>query len=174
MTCGASAGMLASVPAHFRTLTGEGGGQALTTEAVRALAAGKTHHLDGEPYVTAMLDFGPASVDGWFAKLVAAELGIATSGLLDVGARELVVGSRRSALTRREFDTLHYLVQRSGNAVHREEILSDVWGDAADVSSNVVDVVVRSLRKKLAERADVIETISGFGYRLCDGDATND
>jgi hypothetical protein len=130
--------------------------------------------VDGEPYVTAMLDFGPASVDGWFAKLVAAELGIATSGLLDVGARELVVGSRRSALTRREFDTLHYLVQRSGNAVHREEILSDVWGDAADVSSNVVDVVVRSLRKKLAERADVIETISGFGYRLCDGEATND
>ncbi len=124
--------------------------------------------IDGQPYVTAMLDFGPASVDGWFAKLVAAELGIATSGLLDVGARELVVGSRRSALTRREFDTLHYLVQRAGKAVHREEILSDVWGDAADVSSNVVDVVVRSLRKKLAERADVIETISGFGYRLCD------
>jgi hypothetical protein len=128
--------------------------------------------VDGEPYVTAMLDFGPASVDGWFAKLVAAELGIATSGLLDVGARELVVGSRRSALTRREFDTLHYLVQRAGTAVHREEILNDVWGDAADVTSNVVDVVVRSLRKKLAERADVIETISGFGYRLCDVEST--
>jgi hypothetical protein len=69
------------------------------------------------PYFTAMLDFGPGSVDGWFAKLVAAELGIATSSLLDVGARELVVGSRRAPLTRREFDTFYYLVQRAGTVV---------------------------------------------------------
>ena len=118
-----------------------------------------------------MLDFGPRSVDGWFAKLVAAELGIATSGLLDVGARELVVGSRRAPLTRREFDTLQYLVQHAGTVVNREEILADVWGDDADVASNVVDVIVRSLRKKLAERANAIETISGVGYRLRDDEA---
>ena len=127
--------------------------------------------IAGERYVTAVLDFGPRSVDGWFAKLVAAELGMATSGLLDVGAREMVVGSRRAPLTRREFDTLHYLVQHAGNVVHREEILTDVWGDGADVASNVVDVVVRSLRKKLAERANVIETIAGVGYRLRDNEA---
>jgi hypothetical protein len=82
-----------------------------------------------ERYFTAMLDFGPGSVDGWFAKLVAAELGIATSSLLDVGARELVVGSRRAPLTRREYDLLHYLVQRAGNVVPREDLLTDVWGD---------------------------------------------
>jgi hypothetical protein len=123
------------------------------------------------PYFTAMLDFGPGSVDGWFAKLVAADLGIATSSLLDVGARELVVGSRRAALTRREFDTFYYLVQRAGTVVDREGILADVWGDDADVASNVVDVVVRSLRKKLAERANVIETISGIGYRLRENEA---
>jgi hypothetical protein len=118
------------------------------------------------PYFTAMLDFGSGSVDGWFAALVAAELGIATSSLLDIGARELVVGTRRAALTRREFDTLYYLVQRTGMVVDREEIVTDVWGDDADIASNVVDVVVRSLRKKLADRANVIETISGVGYRL--------
>lgn len=117
-------------------------------------------------YATAMLDFGPNSVDGWFARLVAAELGIATSSLLDVGSRALLVGSRREPLTPREFDTLHYLVQRTGEVVHREKLLADVWGDDADVASNVVDVVVRSLRKKLAERAHVIETVSGIGYRL--------
>jgi hypothetical protein len=124
--------------------------------------------IAGVPHFTAMLEFGAGSVDGWFAKLVAAELGIATSGLLDVGARELVVGSRRTPLTRREFDTFSYLVQRAGNVVEREEIISDVWGDDADVASNVVDVVVRSLRKKLGDRANVIETISGIGYRLRD------
>ena len=71
-------------------------------------------------------------------------------------------------MTRREYDLLHYLVQRAGNVVPREDLLTDVWGDGADVTSNVVDVVVRSLRKKLAERANIIETISGIGYRLCD------
>jgi hypothetical protein len=120
----------------------------------------------GENYYTAMLDFGPQSVDGWFARLVAAELGIATCSLLDVGARELVVGSRRAPLTRREFDTFHYLVQHAGDVVNREDILTGVWGDATDVGSNVVDVVVGALRKKLGDRANVIETISGIGYRF--------
>jgi hypothetical protein len=129
-----------------------------------------TATIDGKQYYTAMLDFGPQSVDGWFARLVAAELGIATCSLLDVGARELVVGSRRAPLTRREFDTFHYLVQRAGDVVNREDILTGVWGDAADVGSNVVDVVVGALRKKLGERANVIETISGVGYRFREGD----
>jgi hypothetical protein len=126
----------------------------------------------GERYVTAMLDFGPHSVEGWFANLVAAELGIATSSLLDVGGRELVVGSRRAPLTRREFDTFYYLVQHAGDVVHREELIADVWRDGADVASNVVDVVVRALRKKLGDRANVIETISGIGYRLRDAAAS--
>jgi Transcriptional regulatory protein, C terminal len=130
-----------------------------------------TTTIAGEQYFTAMLDFGPQSVDGWFARLVAAELGIATCSLLDVGARELVVGSRRAPLTRREFDTLQYLVQHAGNVVDREDILTGVWGDGADVASNVVDVVVGVLRKKLGERAGVIETISGVGYRFRDGGA---
>jgi hypothetical protein len=117
-------------------------------------------------YVSAVLDFGPRSVDGWLAKLVAAELGIAACSFLDIGARELVVGTRREALTRREFDTLHYLVQRAEEVVHRDDIISNVWGDEAEVGSNVVDVTVRALRKKLGERADIIETISGVGYRL--------
>jgi hypothetical protein len=117
-------------------------------------------------YTSAMLDFGPGSVDGWFARLVAAELGIATSSLLDLGSRELVVDSQRVPLTRREFATFYYLVQREGTAVRREDLLHDVWGDGADVGSNVVDVTVRSLRKKLDKHAHVIETISGFGYRF--------
>lgn len=127
--------------------------------------------VDGERYVTAMLDFGPQSVDGWLAKLVAAELGIATSSLLDVGGRELVVGARRAPLTRREFDTFYYLVQRAGDVVHRDDLLTGVWSDGTDVASNVVDVVIRSLRKKLGDRANVIETISGVGYRLRDEEA---
>lgn len=122
--------------------------------------------FDGRSYVTAMLDFGPGSVDGWFARLVAAELGIVTTDLLDIGARELVVGSRRTPLTPREFDTFNFLVQRASSVVNREEVLAEVWGADMEIGSNVVDVVVRSLRKKLGERANAIETVSGIGYRF--------
>jgi DNA-binding response OmpR family regulator len=122
--------------------------------------------VGSDTYDMAMLDFGPDSVDGWFAQLVAAELGIVTNRLLDVGARELISGGQREPLTRREFDTMHYLLQHTGEVVRRDEIISDVWGEDADVASNVVDVVVRALRKKLSGRAHLIETISGVGYRL--------
>jgi hypothetical protein len=125
-----------------------------------------------DSYTTAVLDFGPASVDGWFERLVARELGIATSSILDLGAREMIAGSHRVALTRREFDTLYYLIQRSGDVVGREDILNDVWGDNADVGSNVVDVTIRSLRKKLKERSSLIETVSGIGYRVSGDHAT--
>jgi DNA-binding response OmpR family regulator len=106
-------------------------------------------------------------VDGWFARLVAAELGIATRSFLDVGAREIVVGTARSPLTRREFDTLQYLLQRAGSVVHRDDLLTGVWGEASDIGSTVVDVAIRSLRKK-GQRAGLIQTVSGVGYRLRD------
>jgi DNA-binding response OmpR family regulator len=57
--------------------------------------------------------------------------------------------------------------------VNREDILTGVWGDATDVGSNVVDVVVGALRKKLGDRANVIETISGIGYRFREERAAN-
>jgi DNA-binding response OmpR family regulator len=90
-------------------------------------------------------------------------LGIATSSILDLGAREVIAGSKRASLTRRKFDTPYY---RSGDVVERDDILNDVWGHEADVASNVVDVTIRSLRKKLRERLSLIETIFDIGYRV--------
>jgi DNA-binding winged helix-turn-helix (wHTH) protein len=122
--------------------------------------------LDGVSYSTAMIDFGPSSVDGWLAGLVAAELRIDSEELLDVGGRELVIDGRRVALTSLEFSVMHYLHEREGKAVNRELLLRDVWENKYDVGSNVVDVVVRCLRKKLGDRANMIETVPGFGYRF--------
>jgi hypothetical protein len=122
--------------------------------------------LDGQSFKTAMLDFGPSSVDGWLARLVAAELGLAVDELLDVEARELVIDGRRLPLTPLEFSLMRYLYEHEGSAVSRESLLRDVWGRMYDVGSNVVDVVVRSLRKKLGAHADLIETVPGFGYRF--------
>ena len=122
--------------------------------------------VGNQVYHTAMLDFGPGSVDSWLACLVGAELGIQQQELLDIDAHELVVGGRRVPLTKLEFSVMLYLREREGKAVGRESLIEDVWGYKYDVGSNVVDAVVKSLRKKLAENAHFIETVSGVGYRF--------
>jgi DNA-binding response OmpR family regulator len=113
-----------------------------------------------------MLDFGPSSVDGWLARLVAAELGMGNEGVVDLEGRSLIVDRRRVPLTRLEFSVVHYLHERKGKPVARESLIRDVWGHKYDVGSNVVDVVIRSLRKKLGKRSDMVETVTGCGYRF--------
>jgi DNA-binding winged helix-turn-helix (wHTH) protein len=113
----------------------------------------------------AVLDMGPGSVDGWLLQLAAEELGIETAtGLLDRTKRALHVDGALVPLTRREFDVMAYLVAREGDPVPRDSLIQDVWGLRIDPGSNVVDAVVASLRRKLADRCEAIETVRGFGY----------
>ena len=121
--------------------------------------------LDGVPYHSAMLDFGPASVDGWIAGLLGAELGSEEGGLLDVGARELVLDQARIALSHKEFALMQYLYTNSERAVSRDELLNDIWGWKADGGSNVVDALVLGIRRKLGQQAGIIQTVRGVGYR---------
>jgi Transcriptional regulatory protein, C terminal len=122
--------------------------------------------LDGVEYTSVVLDFGPGSVDGWLAGLVAAELGVAEEPELDEAARELVVQGVRVSLTPLEFGLLRHLREREGRAVPRRELLAEVWGTEYTGGSNVVDAVVRSLRQKLGPAAPAVETVRGSGYRL--------
>jgi hypothetical protein len=64
--------------------------------------------LDDVVYHAAVLDFGPASVDGWLAGLVAAELGVEEGGILDIDARQLVLNGQRAMLTPLEFGVIYY------------------------------------------------------------------
>lgn len=68
------------------------------------------------------------------------------------------------ALTAREFALAEVFVRHGGQVLSRQQLLSHVWGYDFDTGSNVVDVYVRYLRRKLGE--DVIETVRGMGYRL--------
>ena len=120
----------------------------------------------GEDYNLAVNDFGPQSVDGWLARLVAAEIGIDASAILDREAHEAVIDGRRVPLTRLELAVFDYLQSHANRAVSRASLLEDVWGYSYTGGSNVVDVVIRSLRKKLGDRSAVIETVSGVGYRV--------
>src|SRR6266498_3445707 len=85
--------------------------------------------------------------------------------LLDLARRQAQIGAVETQLSDREFRLLHHLVEHRGEVVSRERLLSEVWGYHFDPCSNVVDVCIRRLRKKLGPDAP-IETIRHAGYRL--------
>jgi DNA-binding response OmpR family regulator len=120
------------------------------------------------PQPTVMLDFGPGSVDGWLAELVGAQLAAHEPAVLqlDREAHELVVDGKRVGLTRLECAVLQLLMERAGKAVPRGDLLEAVWGYTYEGGSNVVDVVIGGLRKKLGAYATTIETVTKVGYRF--------
>jgi hypothetical protein len=122
--------------------------------------------LDGTQYASVVLDFGPGSVDGWLASLVADELGIEEDPELDEEARELAVDGKPVQLTPLEYGLFRQLREREGKTVTRNELLREVWGTEYTGGSNVVDAAVRSLRRKLGAASIVVETVRGSGYRL--------
>jgi DNA-binding response OmpR family regulator len=83
---------------------------------------------------------------------------------LDMRTRRASVEGRTIELSAREYAMLEVLMRHAGQVLSREQLLSHVWGYDHDPGSNVVDVYVGYLRKKLGP--DVIETARGMGYRL--------
>jgi hypothetical protein len=130
--------------------------------------------FSGQAFWTFVLDMGPGSVDGWLSRLVAEEVSAGANApaadagaLLDEAAHEAVVDGERIALTPLEFGVLGYLRRRPGEAVTRHELLESVWEHPPDAAtSNVVEAVVRSLRRKLGRHAAALETVRGVGYRF--------
>ena len=84
---------------------------------------------------------------------------------LDVARRQAQLGDQVVDLSDREFKVLHRLLECAGEVVSRERLLSEVWGYHFDPHSNVVDVCIRRLRKKLGPDSP-IETVRHAGYRL--------
>ncbi|MFS0884686.1 response regulator transcription factor [Aeromicrobium sp. 179-A 4D2 NHS] len=83
---------------------------------------------------------------------------------LDLRSRRAYVGDREVELSAREFALAEVLIRHRGQALSREQLLSHVWGYDFDPGSNVVDVYVGYLRRKL--RASLITTVRGVGYRV--------
>jgi two-component system copper resistance phosphate regulon response regulator CusR len=73
-------------------------------------------------------------------------------------------GQRTVELTAREFALTETLLRHAGQVLSREQLLSHVWGYDFDPGSNVVEVYIRYIRRKLG--TDAIETVRGMGYRL--------
>jgi DNA-binding response OmpR family regulator len=83
---------------------------------------------------------------------------------LDLRTRRASLGDRTVELTAREFALAETFLRHPDQVLSREQLLSHVWGYDFDPESNIVDVYVRYLRKKLGDGA--IETVRGMGYRL--------
>ncbi|WP_214406224.1 response regulator transcription factor [Pseudonocardia lacus] len=95
-----------------------------------------------------------------------AELTVLSHGglQLDLRTRRARVGDRTVDLSAREFALAETFLRHAGQVLSREQLLSHVWGYDFDPGSNVVDVYVRYLRRKLG--AERIATVRGMGYRL--------
>ena len=85
---------------------------------------------------------------------------------LNVGRHEVRYREEKIDLTRKEFELLQYLLENKGLVMTRNQILCHVWGYDFDGETRTVDVHVRTLRQKLGEAGNLIETIRGVGYRI--------
>ncbi len=92
---------------------------------------------------------------------------------LDTRARQVVRAGRIVPLTTREYSLLEYLARRAGQVVGRADIAEHVWDESYDPLSNVIDVYIQRLRRKIDDptRDSLIRTRRGEGYALVAGES---
>ena len=86
--------------------------------------------------------------------------------VLDHRAPTVTVGGEKVALTLKEYDLLHYLMENRGTAFSREQLLNRIWDYSYEGGSRTVDVHIQTLRAKLGHCGEMIETVRGVGYRF--------
>ena len=86
--------------------------------------------------------------------------------LIDVDSHEVYVNDQSITLTALEFKLLRQLVDRRGRVQSRDQLLSDVWGYSADVTTRTVDTHIKRLREKLGSMGKYVQTIRGVGYKF--------
>lgn len=83
--------------------------------------------------------------------------------------REVYRDGRKIELTLKEFELLYYLMRQPGKVLSREDIYLHLWDFASNSMSNIIDVHVKNLRKKIGDHDDdekIIGTVRGVGYRV--------
>lgn len=88
------------------------------------------------------------------------------SFVMNLDEHTLTVRGERVELTLKEFEMLRLFLTRPGMVFTRDRLLSDVWGMDYDGETRTVDVHIRSLRQKLGDDGEMIQTVRGVGYRL--------
>jgi len=146
----------------------------ISLEAGRRLAAELPHArfmiLDGKvhlPWIDgdAIAEMVHSFIGGKQAPASAWSATPASDCRLDEATRELILAGSRQPTTRLEYGVMQALIQANGRMLSRDEMLGNIW-NTPFAGSNKVEVVVRSLRKKLGAFAPSIETVTGHGYRF--------
>ena len=88
---------------------------------------------------------------------------------VDVKKHEVKVAGEIVTLTLKEFELLERLMRNQNIVLTRDQLLEDIWGYDFDGETRTVDVHVRTLRQKLGEKGDIINTVRGVGYRIGGG-----
>lgn len=85
---------------------------------------------------------------------------------IDTDRRCVFVDKGEVSLTYKEFELLYYLVLNKGMVLSRDKIMNEVWGTYFEGETRTVDVHIRSLRQKLGEAGEYIETVRNVGYKI--------
>ena len=85
---------------------------------------------------------------------------------IDLKKHEVLAGGQTVVLTLKEYELLKRLLQNPNIVLTRDQLLEEIWGYDFDGETRTVDVHVRTLRQKLGEYGDRIETVRGVGYRV--------
>lgn len=85
---------------------------------------------------------------------------------LDLERREVHVGGELCELTFKEFELLKLLMVNAGIVLHRDTIMSDVWGTDYEGESRTLDMHIKTLRQKLGEAGNMIKTVRNVGYKM--------
>ena len=86
--------------------------------------------------------------------------------VIDIDSHEVFVNNDLVMLTALEFKLLRQLVDRRGRVQSRDQLLSDVWGYSAEVTTRTVDTHIKRLREKLGTMGKYVQTIRGVGYKF--------
>ena len=84
---------------------------------------------------------------------------------IDIIQHTVFADDKQVFLTVKEFDLLVLLIENKPNVLTREQLLDSIWKIDADIESRTVDVHIRTLRQKLGECGNIIETVRGVGYK---------
>lgn len=90
-----------------------------------------------------------------------------TAGVhMDVKKHEVTVDGKAISLTLKEFELLEKLMRNQGIVLTRDQLLTEIWGYDFDGETRTVDVHIRTLRQKLGDKGEIIQTVRGVGYRV--------
>jgi two-component system phosphate regulon response regulator PhoB len=85
---------------------------------------------------------------------------------IDIESHEVYVDEMKIELTALEFKLLNQLVETRGRVQSRDQLLSEVWGYSAEVTTRTVDTHIKRLRNKLGSMGKYVQTIRGVGYKF--------